>query len=83
MKSPALILQRIHDEIAVARPDLAVEISDFLDGFPRPAEVPCMSIVCAWCQKDLGVKRCEPRMDGHVSHGMCTACADEMRKVCS
>ena len=32
-----------------------------------------MIIVCAWCQKFLGIK--EPRSQGDVSHGICSPCS--------
>lgn len=34
-----------------------------------------MSIWCAWCQKPLGQKPCDPALDGQKSHTACIECA--------
>ena len=37
-----------------------------------------MRVICSWCKKDLGVK--EPKEDHSISHGMCDACLEKMKK---
>ena len=41
-----------------------------------PPSYPQLSVVCAWCEKDLGKRPCVPAMSGKVSHGICPECRD-------
>lgn len=33
-----------------------------------------MRIVCAWCGKDIGEKKCEGEEEEEVTHGLCEKC---------
>lgn len=39
-----------------------------------------MRVVCCMCKRDMGVKPCEPHLDGEVSHGVCKKCEPQLRK---
>lgn len=41
------------------------------------APPPVLRRVCAWCQRDMGVVVCEPKMAGQVTHGICPTCAEK------
>lgn len=38
-----------------------------------------MKVICCYCGKDLGGRRCTPEMSGSVSHGICRKCDKELR----
>lgn len=38
-----------------------------------------MAVVCAWCGTSLGANVCAPSEAGKSSHGICKACAIDMR----
>ena len=38
-----------------------------------------MAVRCAWCDCSMGAKVCAPAQAGLVSHGICPACAVDMR----
>lgn len=38
-----------------------------------------VAVVCAWCRASLGVRPASPVTAGTVSHGLCAACARQLR----
>lgn len=41
-----------------------------------------MIIVCCNCKRVTGTKECQPELNGHITHGLCSACYKvEMEKV--
>ncbi len=42
-----------------------------------------IKVICAWCDKVLGVKEVllRPEMQGVPSHGICQACLEEVRRI--
>lgn len=39
-----------------------------------------LKVVCCYCGKDLGRRRCTPAMNGSVSHGICKPCNQKLRE---
>jgi hypothetical protein len=42
---------------------------------------PVITVICAWCQLDMGTKPCSPAQAGKVSHSICAACLAAMEQV--
>jgi hypothetical protein len=40
-----------------------------------------VAVVCAWCRTSLGVRPATPATAGAVSHGLCAACARQLREA--
>lgn len=47
---------------------------------PSPRKPETVSIICAWCKKDMGEKEGHVEKDLNINHGICSECIAKMRE---
>ena len=42
--------------------------------------MPTLTVVCAWCKKEMGEKECDSITDDRITHSICESCSEEVLK---